>query len=153
VDKPLHVDENSFRKIAAAAPVPVLVAFVDDRLRSCRVSAPDMYEAARQFAGRLIVLMIDVNACPELSIHFDVRTVPHFLLLNGSHVVLTHSGAVQKADLERWITPIAPDTLADTKLQTSGTGLVTRLFDRVLQLFATRPANRRNARSSVVRAA
>jgi len=110
-NEPVWVDELSFSRIVHSAEVPVLAAFLDNRFRACRTCAPDLYQIGRQFAGTVIVIKVDVNLCPEVAIRFSCGTVPRFLIFDQGSVLFEHSGAVPKADIERWLQTTVPTCL------------------------------------------
>lgn len=69
----------------------------------CRIIAPVVAELADDFAGRVRVGKLDVDANVATSMRFGVRSIPTILFFkNGEHVD-TVIGAVPKAQLEQKI--------------------------------------------------
>lgn len=62
------------------APVPVVVAFVAPRCGPCRTIEPALELWARQYAGRLLALRLDVDRHPQAAASFDVCVVPTMAL-------------------------------------------------------------------------
>ena len=60
---------------------------------------------ARDFAGRLKVVKVNVDENPALSQRFDARSIPTLLVIKGGRVVDRIVGAVPKSDLTVRLTP------------------------------------------------
>src|ERR1700674_3287218 len=85
VSEPIAVDEISFDDIIASSKVPVLVDFWAPWCGPCLMAAPEIQELAREMAGRAVVLKVDTEAHPGLAARFRVRSIPNFVVFQGSH--------------------------------------------------------------------
>jgi thioredoxin 1 len=66
----------------------------------CRIIAPFVEQLADEYAGRVTVGKLDVDANQRTAMRFNVRSIPSILFFkNGQHVD-TVIGAVPKATLE-----------------------------------------------------
>jgi thioredoxin-like negative regulator of GroEL len=59
--EPIAVDEASFTAIVRQARLPIVMAFCDTRSGPCRRIAPDLFELARELAGRAVFLRVDAD--------------------------------------------------------------------------------------------
>jgi thioredoxin 2 len=64
--------------------------------------APGVARAAGEFAGRLKVVKVDVDAAPSVAVRYDARSIPTLLLLRDGHVVSRQVGAVGPDRLVAW---------------------------------------------------
>jgi thioredoxin 1 len=69
----------------------------------CRVIAPSVEQLAGEYAGRVKVAKLDVDANPQTTMRFNVRSIPSVLFFKGGKVVDTVVGVVPKAHLTQRI--------------------------------------------------
>jgi hypothetical protein len=87
INEPLCVREISFNKIVRSAEVPVVVSLVNNRLEECRRGAPDLHDLSREFTGSIIVLILNSEVCPEVSMRISRGTIPQFVIFQRGRIV------------------------------------------------------------------
>ena len=83
--------------------MPVLVDLWAVWCAPCRQVSPVLARLARERAGQLKLVKVDVDKAPELSERFDVQAVPTLLVLRGGEVVARHTGAAPAKILGEWL--------------------------------------------------
>jgi thioredoxin 2 len=91
--------------LEADAAVAVVVDLWAPWCGPCRFVSPILEELARDFAGRLKVVKVNVDENPALAQHFDARNIPTLVVLKGGRVVDRIVGAMPKPDLTIRLTP------------------------------------------------
>jgi thioredoxin 1 len=94
--KPIEVTDANFESEVVKSEKPVLVDFWAEWCGPCRMVAPIVEEIAKEYAGALKVGKIDVDANPQLSMQFGIRSIPTLLIFKGGRVVDQVIGAVPK---------------------------------------------------------
>ncbi len=93
-------DENFAETIEAGAGL-AMVDFWAVWCGPCRMVAPIVEELAEEYADEgLTVGKLDVDANPQLTIRFGVRSIPSILFFKGGKHVDTVVGAVPRPTLE-----------------------------------------------------
>lgn len=98
-----HFDDHTFDTEVLQSQVPVVVDFFADWCGPCRALAPIIEELARDYAGRVKVGKVDVDAAPDVSARFGIRAVPTVMLFRGGQMVEQITGYKPKAELRRHI--------------------------------------------------
>jgi thioredoxin len=94
-----EITTASFASDVEQSDVPVLVDFWAAWCGPCRMVAPVVDEIAQEYAGRLKVGKIDVDAEPDLARRFGVQGIPALAVFKGGEVVATAVGARPKRAL------------------------------------------------------
>ncbi|BBZ25865.1 thiol reductase thioredoxin [Mycolicibacterium madagascariense] len=95
--------DADFSDVAEQASVPVLVDLWATWCGPCRMVSPALEQLARERAGRLKLVKVDVDQAPQTSQRFSVQAVPTLLLLEHGHVLKRQSGAASIAALRNWL--------------------------------------------------
>jgi thioredoxin 1 len=103
--EPLEVGEANFAKAVLEAPRPVLVDFGAEWCGPCVAVAPVIRSLASEYADRLTVATVDVDADPQLAARYGVRSLPTVMLLEEGQIrrvlVGARSGQEYRAAIER----------------------------------------------------
>jgi thioredoxin 1 len=69
----------------------------------CQIIAPSVEQLASEYSGRLKVAKMDVDANPQTTVRFNVRSIPSVLFFKNGKVVDAVVGAVPKSHLTQRI--------------------------------------------------
>ena len=95
------VTDRDFASEVLAAEGPVLVEFTAEWCPPCKQLAPVLEELAREQAGRLAVVALDVDANPETRIAYGVLSMPTLMVFKDGEPVRSMVGARAKSRLLR----------------------------------------------------
>jgi thioredoxin 1 len=90
------VTERNFDTEVLQSQVPVLVDFWAAWCGPCRMVAPALEEIATEYSGRLKVVKVDVDENQEVSMRYDVRSIPTLILFKGGQIAERLIGAYPK---------------------------------------------------------
>jgi len=102
-NEPIAADVALFDDIVNNARVPVLVDFWAAWCGPCRMAAPHVERAAREIAGRGIVLKVDTEANPQLAARYNVRGIPNFAVFSQGRLVQQQAGLVDSQQMLQWL--------------------------------------------------
>jgi len=96
-------DDTSFGDIADAATIPVIVDLWAPWCGPCRMVGPALEQLARDLAGQVKLVKVNVDVSPQLSQRFGAQAIPTLLVLRGGQVVARQTGAAPLAALRAWV--------------------------------------------------
>ena len=96
-------DDTTFGDIADAAKIPVIVDLWAPWCGPCRMVSPALEQLARDLAGQVKLVKVNVDVSPQISQRFAAQAIPTLLVLRGGQVVARQTGAVPLATLRTWV--------------------------------------------------
>src|SRR6201987_6391032 len=76
-------DDATFADIAEAAKIPVIVDLWAPWCGPCRMVSPALEQLARDLAGRVKLVKVNVDTSPQISQRFAAQAIPTLLVLRG----------------------------------------------------------------------
>lgn len=99
------VTDKTFDAEVLKSETPVVVDFFAEWCGPCRNMAPALEQVASEMTGKVKVVKVDVDQCPEITNKYQIRAMPTLMIFKDGKVHAQHVGAlVQKKKLEDWIT-------------------------------------------------
>ncbi|GAB2856317.1 thioredoxin TrxC [Actinoallomurus bryophytorum] len=96
-------DDDTFADVAGNASVPVLVDLWAKWCGPCRQVTPALEEVARDLAGRVKLVKVDIDRAPKTQARFEVMAVPTLLLMRDGSAIARKSGAAPASALRQWV--------------------------------------------------
>ena len=94
--------DSDFGEIAQAA-IPILVDLWAEWCGPCRRVSPALAQLARERAGQVKLVKVDVDRAPMLSQRYDVQAIPTLIVLRGGEVIARQTGAAPANVLREWL--------------------------------------------------
>jgi thioredoxin 1 len=99
----LHVTDNSFEQDVLKADLPVLVDYWAEWCGPCKMIAPILEDVAKEYAGRLKVVKLNIDQNEQTPPKFGIRGIPTLMLFKDGNVVATKVGALAKGQLTAFV--------------------------------------------------
>jgi thioredoxin 1 len=96
-----HVTDTNFEQEVIKSSQPVLIDFWAPWCGPCKAIAPLLDELAKEYAGKLKVVKMNVDDNPETPARYGVRGIPNLLIIRDGQVKEQIVGAVPKGHLVR----------------------------------------------------
>ncbi len=100
LDRPIHLDDETFSRTISESAVPVLVDFYADWCGPCKVMAPAVDKLAADYIGRALIAKLNTDQSQKTSMSFNVRGIPTSIVFDGGKEIARQTGAVPYATLE-----------------------------------------------------
>ncbi|MFI1995565.1 thioredoxin [Actinoplanes sp. NPDC020271] len=100
--------DDTFADVVEKSPLPVLVDMWAPWCGPCRTVGPALEQVARELAGRVKLVKVNVDHAPRLSRRFSIQAVPTLMMVDGGKVKARQSGAAPAAVLRRWVEQSLP---------------------------------------------
>ncbi len=94
-----HVTDANFEQEVIKSSIPVLIDFWAPWCGPCKAIAPVVDELAKDYAGKLKVVKLNVDDNPETAARYGVRGIPNLLIIKNGQVKEQIVGAVPKGHL------------------------------------------------------
>jgi thioredoxin 1 len=102
-DNIVHVTDASFEDEVIKSDLPVLVDFWAAWCGPCKMIAPILDDIAKEFAGKVKVCKVDVDANGDTPAKFNVRGIPTLILFKNGNAEATKVGALSKTQLTAFV--------------------------------------------------
>src|ERR1700730_12303548 len=94
--------EDTFAEVAEAAAIPVVVDMWAPWCGPCRMVSPALEQLARDMAGRVKLVKVNVDEAPKLQQRFAVQAIPTLMVLRKGEVIARQAGAMPLPMLREW---------------------------------------------------
>lgn len=104
-DPPAPVGAGDWERRVAASPLPVLVDFHAPWCAPCRPVTALCADLAREHAGRLEVVAVDVDAEPALAARWEILSLPTVIVFRSGDPVARLDGRIRRGRLDAALAP------------------------------------------------
>ena len=98
-----NAGDDDFAEIAEQASVFVLVDMWARWCGPCRMVSPALEQLAREKAGQIKLVKVDIDAAPRLAQRFEIQAVPTLMVMHHGKVIARQPGAAPVPVLRRWV--------------------------------------------------
>ncbi|MFD4584291.1 thioredoxin [Streptomyces sp. NPDC058434] len=95
--------DADFEEVAEKAAPFVLVDLWATWCGPCRTVGPALEQVARELAGRIKLVKVDVDQAPRIAQKFQVQAVPTLILMDRGEVIARQAGAAPAPALRQWV--------------------------------------------------
>ena len=99
-DNVLELTDGNFEAEVVNSDVPVLVDFWAEWCMPCKMIAPIVEELASEFVGKLKFGKVDTDSNRDISLKFNISSIPTLILFKDGEVIKKFVGLQQKVDLK-----------------------------------------------------
>jgi thioredoxin 2 len=102
--EPVWLKRGTFDRMVSTWPETLLVEFTAPASVFCKIVDPIVNNLAREKAGKLKVIKVDIEADTYMAERFKIDKTPTFIVFKNSAEIMRVDGAPkEKTDLVKWI--------------------------------------------------
>jgi len=98
-----HVTDATFKNEVLDSDTPVLVDYWAEWCGPCKMISPILDEVAKEYAGKVKVVKINIDNNAKTPSDFGIRGIPTLMLFKGGNPEATKVGALTKSQLTAFI--------------------------------------------------
>jgi len=98
-----YITEAEFTSEVLQSDIPVIIEFSAPWCKPCEALTPLLERVARVYAGRIKVVVVDVDKCPTLPEKYEVQALPTLVFLMKHHTVYKLRGLPSTARVQQGI--------------------------------------------------
>ncbi|MGD0336530.1 MAG: thioredoxin [Candidatus Omnitrophota bacterium] len=99
----IHLNDNNFKKEVLDSELPVLVDFWASWCGPCKMIAPLIEEAAKEYASKMKICKIDVDSNSKTATSYGVMSIPTVIFFKKGKVMDQMVGVLTKSELKKKI--------------------------------------------------
>lgn len=99
----INTTDQDFKNDVLESDIPVLVDFWAGWCAPCKAIAPVLEDLAREYDGKVKIVKVDVTACEDTAVQYNIRNIPALLVFKGGEVVGQQVGAHPRSKLVAFI--------------------------------------------------
>lgn len=98
-----NADDENFQRVADSSKVPVVLDLWAPWCGPCRMVSPALETLAREKAGRIKLVKVNVDNSPMTQAQFRVQSIPTLIIFDKGRQVGRQSGALPLNQLRAWV--------------------------------------------------
>ncbi|MBT7332960.1 MAG: thioredoxin TrxA [Gammaproteobacteria bacterium] len=99
----VHTTDGDFDQDVIQADKPVLVDYWAEWCGPCKMIAPILDEIASEYADRIKVCKVDIDANQDTPRKYGIRGIPTLMLFKNGEIGATKVGALSKSQLQAFL--------------------------------------------------
>lgn len=103
IEEPIHVTDAAYEEAVLKSPLPVIVDFWAPWCGPCKMLGPLLDQAAKKYAGKLIVAKMNIDDESEVAESMGVQSIPTLLFVKNGQVVDKSVGSKPADQLDKMI--------------------------------------------------
>ena len=102
-DNIVHTSDDGFESDVLGADKPVSVDYWAEWCGPCKMIAPILDEIAGEYADRLKICKLDIDANQATPPKYGIRGIPTLMLFKNGEIEATKVGALSKSQLQAFL--------------------------------------------------
>ena len=98
-----HVENNDLDAVLGDGSTPALLDFHAEWCQPCKAMSPAIEALADEMGDGLIVAKVDIDKNQELTVKYNVGSVPTLMVFVGKQPAATRIGAMGGRELKDWV--------------------------------------------------
>lgn len=97
--------------------VPVVVDFWGPSCQPCKQLAPILEKLANEYAGKFLLVKVNIEAEPQLADYFGIQSIPLVVAFSEGQPVNQFAGLVPEPQLRQWLATFLPSAAQSAMME------------------------------------
>jgi putative thioredoxin len=97
--------------------VPVVVDFWGPSCQPCKQLAPILEKLANEYAGKFVLVKVNVEAEPQLADYFGIQSIPLVVAFSEGQPVNQFAGLIPEPQLRQWLATFLPSAAQSAMME------------------------------------
>ncbi|MEM7818080.1 MAG: thioredoxin, partial [Candidatus Aenigmatarchaeota archaeon] len=89
--------------LSKSEKIPIIIDFYADWCMPCRMLSPIIEKIEKKLDGKIKVLKVNVEEFPEISMKFEIMSIPTLVLIKGGKEIDRIVGLVSEEKILEWL--------------------------------------------------
>ncbi|MCC8025181.1 MAG: thiol reductase thioredoxin [Clostridium sp.] len=99
----MDVNNNNFKQEVLESEIPVIVDFKAPWCGYCRRLEPMALKLGEELAGKVKIVMVDIDKDPEIAEQYKVMTIPNLMLFRGGEKISSVVNPTSRDAINKWL--------------------------------------------------
>lgn len=98
-----HFFEEEFKEKVLDSKIPVIMDFYADWCGPCRAISPIIEKVAKEYEGKVSLVKVDCDECPDLAAEMEIKSIPTVIVMNNGEPVARNVGYMTETQIKKFI--------------------------------------------------
>ncbi|MCK9578283.1 thioredoxin [bacterium] len=97
------ITDKEFEEVVTKSEKPVIIDFFTSWCPPCKMLSPIMEKLAEEYKGKIEIIKMDLDQCPNTGDMFGVDRIPTVIFMSNGKAKSSFIGLKEENEIKHWI--------------------------------------------------